>query len=378
MPPLLPEVLTAHSGYAAPAFAQQRRIYPPGSQEDIEQKIHHFYEFWFQQSGTVASSLALQAHSIDLVMEAATAEESQVYNVEEVYNASGIVKRGFYPDAGSKLHPERCSPLEEYFVSGLSSSHIFARCPPTKPRGTEAQKEKRQAMGRRGSRTSTAVLHREPSKTIPSEMVQFPALHDTQGGVRPHLNSDSHPPSESWMQLQAQPDRVDERMRGSPSTPLISVLRLNVVVNAYTTKSVLVVFRIVRNGDGSFRPWRKEDRKTLIPPLWLPDRPSSPPFIDLQALPPVPHISIQSLMGSPHDRTSLPRLGLLEPPFASSRAHVAPPASRGLEDYHRSLAPDNVIPPRRPEQHYRSLNHRQRKIYQQDFANGGQDRLANF
>ena len=77
MPPRLPEVLTAHSGYAASAFAQQRRIYPPGSQEDIEQKIHHFYEFWFQQSGTVASSLALQAHSIDIVMEAATVEESQ-------------------------------------------------------------------------------------------------------------------------------------------------------------------------------------------------------------------------------------------------------------------------------------------------------------
>jgi len=58
-----------------------------------------------------------------------------------VYNASGIVKRGFYPDEGSKLHPERCTPLGEYFVSGLSSSHIFARCPPTNPRGTEAQKK---------------------------------------------------------------------------------------------------------------------------------------------------------------------------------------------------------------------------------------------
>ncbi|GAA5825265.1 hypothetical protein JCM5353_005933 [Sporobolomyces roseus] len=70
--------------------------------------------------------------------------------------------------------------------------------------------------------------------------------------------------AESWLQLPGRGDVHEERQKGSPSTPLISVLRLTVATDANTTRSVLVVFRIVDNKDGTFRPWGTGVRRASL------------------------------------------------------------------------------------------------------------------
>jgi len=52
------------------------------------------------------------------------------------------------------------------------------------------------------------------------------------------------------------PNIEEERHKGSPSTPHISILRLQIWEDRKLIKSVLVVFRIVKQSDGLCQPWR--------------------------------------------------------------------------------------------------------------------------
>ncbi|GAA5840712.1 hypothetical protein JCM5353_005741, partial [Sporobolomyces roseus] len=101
---------------------------------------------------------------------------------------------------------------------------------------------------------------------------------------------------ELWIQL-GTPYAPDEIRLGSPSSPLITILRLSILLADHTRKSVLVVFRIVDNGDGTFRPWKSGDPhvpRLSLPPMDLNeqdniDRPRSPPYTGTPAVSSIRH-----------------------------------------------------------------------------------------
>lgn len=72
---------------------------------------------------------------------------------------------------------------------------------------------------------------------------------------------------DEWTQLSNTPTLPEERHKGSPSSPLISLFRLDVVDGTKRITSVLVIFRIVEEVN-TYRPWRKADVR-ISPSLTL-------------------------------------------------------------------------------------------------------------
>ena len=71
------------------------------------------------------------------------------------------------------------------------------------------------------------------------------------------VQSDSHGTKELWYQLKGTPDLPEERPQGSPNSPHFSAIRLQLVQEDSAPRSVIIVFCITPNGDGTFRPWKK-------------------------------------------------------------------------------------------------------------------------
>ena len=67
-----------------------------------------------------------------------------------------------------------------------------------------------------------------------------------------------------WEQLPGDPNLPEERAKGSPSTSLISRLRLSIIddsqLELQTIKSIRVTFKVVQDVNGP-RPWRRQVSK---------------------------------------------------------------------------------------------------------------------
>ncbi|GAA5847771.1 hypothetical protein JCM5353_007635 [Sporobolomyces roseus] len=205
------------------------------SHADIEQRIRRFYSYWDDAVGDIPSKDALPSDRIDIELEVLPEDEAAQDPIG--FPKAEQIRRD---NTWAVVFNKQAHPVWQQITSAgrvlnetdLSTLFCFPRI--------------------LGIQASVRNVKKEQS----NELAMDEWLHNatfTKSSVAD--GSIDH-----WYQLPGRPilpGSVDERKKGSPSTPLFSPFRLRISRQGQPDETVVVIFRIAPDRHGILRPWKK-------------------------------------------------------------------------------------------------------------------------